>query len=299
MENTQNSNEKLQQLLDRIEAESGIALCAAADAAPDADAVERLAQMLRETPDAGTKMPLSRNALWQRLLDADASPEEIADGCTRLLIGAEDPYEMILIDFPAPVTASAWSVLEGMQERGLELVRVKDRQVVLLTAKKKADAEETIAERARTLSAMLDAEAMQLADIVFDAQVYAASALSAGYRYLSELLLAGRDVDPAGHVYDGARLGLAWLVRRIPKADRNAFRRRFFGTFDPAEMDEETRYAVEAFLRNGLSISDTAREIFVHRNTLVYRLDKFQRLSGLDVRQFSDALLVYIGLILG
>ncbi len=298
MEKTQNKVSELQRLLARIEAESGIALAPADGIEPDASAVEKFAQMLKLTADEGTKMPLSRNALWQRLLDADASPEEIADGCGRLLIGAEDPYEMILIDFPAPVTASAWSVLEGMQERGSELVRVKDRQVVLLTAKKKANGDETISERAHTLAAMLDAEAMQQADIVFDEQVFVAEHLSEGYRYLSELLFTGREVDPAGHVYDGARLGLACLVRKIPKADREVFRRRFFGTFDPADMDEETRYAVEAFLRNGLSIADTAREIFVHRNTLVYRLDKFQRLSGLDVRQFSDALLVYIGLIL-
>jgi len=56
------------------------------------------------------------------------------------------------------------------------------------------------------------------------------------------------------------------------------------------QFDEETLSTVNQFFQNNLNISETARQLYVHRNTLVYRLEKIQKLTGLDVRVFDDAL---------
>ena len=62
------------------------------------------------------------------------------------------------------------------------------------------------------------------------------------------------------------------------------------------QLDEETLSTVNLFFENSLNISETARKMYVHRNTLVYRLEKIQKITGLDVRVFDDALTFKIAL---
>ena len=68
------------------------------------------------------------------------------------------------------------------------------------------------------------------------------------------------------------------------------FLKEVFGERDVSEFEEETLSTVYKFFENNLNISETARQLYIHRNTLVYRLEKIQKLTGLDVRVFEDAL---------
>ena len=65
-----------------------------------------------------------------------------------------------------------------------------------------------------------------------------------------------------------------------------------------SQIDEETLSLINAFFDNDLSLAETARQTFIHRNTLIYRLDKFADLTGFDVRKFNDAITVKISLML-
>ena len=69
-----------------------------------------------------------------------------------------------------------------------------------------------------------------------------------------------------------------------------------FGGEFPEELDEETLMTVDKFFENNLNVSETARHLFVHRNTLVYRMEKLQKATGLDIRVFEDALTLKIAL---
>ena len=68
------------------------------------------------------------------------------------------------------------------------------------------------------------------------------------------------------------------------------FIKEVFGDYDPSTLDEEILTAVYQFMENDLNLSETSRQLFVHRNTLVYRLEKLQKTIGLDIRQFEDAM---------
>ena len=61
-------------------------------------------------------------------------------------------------------------------------------------------------------------------------------------------------------------------------------------------LDQETLFTINKFFENNLNVSETARQLFVHRNTLVYRLEKLQKTTGLDIRVFEDALTFKIAL---
>jgi len=85
------------------------------------------------------------------------------------------------------------------------------------------------------------------------------------------------------------KLGIARLMYNLPKELRQAFADDVLQGNAP-DFDEETLTTVDKFFENDLNVSETARKLYIHRNTLVYRLDKLQKMTGLDVRKFEDAI---------
>jgi carbohydrate diacid regulator len=69
-----------------------------------------------------------------------------------------------------------------------------------------------------------------------------------------------------------------------------------FGDNVPGEIDDEILSTVKKFFDNSLNVSETSRQLFIHRNTLIYRIEKLQKMTGLDVRVFDDALTLKIAL---
>ena len=74
------------------------------------------------------------------------------------------------------------------------------------------------------------------------------------------------------------------------------FLKEVFGDTIPDIFDEETTITIQKFFENNLNISETARQLYVHRNTLVYRLERIQKVLGLDIRVFEDAMLFKIAM---
>ncbi len=85
------------------------------------------------------------------------------------------------------------------------------------------------------------------------------------------------------------RLGIGRLIHQLPISLCEMFIQEVFGEKVP-EIDEETLATVDRFFENDLNISETARQLYIHRNTLVYRLERFEKAVGLDVRKFDDAM---------
>ena len=74
------------------------------------------------------------------------------------------------------------------------------------------------------------------------------------------------------------------------------FIKEIFDNRSPDDFDEETLSTIYKFFENNLNVSETARQLYIHRNTLVYRLDKIQKATGLDLRVFEDAITFKIAL---
>ncbi len=74
------------------------------------------------------------------------------------------------------------------------------------------------------------------------------------------------------------------------------FIKEIFVDVSPDDFDEETLETISKFFENNLNVSETSRQLFIHRNTLVYRLDKLDRATGLDLRVFDDAITFQIAL---
>ena len=91
-------------------------------------------------------------------------------------------------------------------------------------------------------------------------------------------------------------LGIGRLIYQLPINLCKIFIEEIFGENVPDDLDEETLNTINQFFENNLNVSETSRKLFVHRNTLVYRIEKLQKSTGLDLRNFDDALTFKIAL---
>ena len=91
-------------------------------------------------------------------------------------------------------------------------------------------------------------------------------------------------------------LGIGRLIYQLPLPLCKMFIKEIFDGKSPDEFDEETLVTINKFFENSLNVSETSRQLFIHRNTLVYRLDKLQKTTGLDLRVFEDAITFKIAL---
>ena len=91
-------------------------------------------------------------------------------------------------------------------------------------------------------------------------------------------------------------LGIGRLIYQLPIPLCKMFIREIFDGKSPDDFDEETLTTINKFFENSLNVSETSRQLYIHRNTLVYRLDKLQKSTGLDLRVFEDAITFKIAL---
>ena len=91
-------------------------------------------------------------------------------------------------------------------------------------------------------------------------------------------------------------LGIGRLIYQLPIPLCKMFIKEIFEGKSPDDFDEETLTTINKFFENSLNVSETSRQLYIHRNTLVYRLDKLQKSTGLDLRVFEDAITFKIAL---
>ncbi|MBO5290849.1 MAG: helix-turn-helix domain-containing protein, partial [Clostridia bacterium] len=106
----------------------------------------------------------------------------------------------------------------------------------------------------------------------------------------------GKVFDVEKSIVSYSNLGIVRLIYYLPTSLCNMFLSEVFkkGTMDA--LDHETLFTIQKFFENNLNISETSRKLFVHRNTLVYRLEKIKKLTGLDLREFDDAIVFKVAL---
>ncbi|OOC59435.1 PucR family transcriptional regulator [Paenibacillus ihbetae] len=128
--------------------------------------------------------------------------------------------------------------------------------------------------------------------------VNALHALPQAVNMLRETMTIGRTFQVKEHIHLSTGLHLERLVYSIPEYQRNLFLREYAAGHTDLFEDSETLSTLESFFELDCNVSETAKHLYIHRNTLLYRLDKIKQETGLDVRSFSDAVLVKITLLL-
>ena len=120
--------------------------------------------------------------------------------------------------------------------------------------------------------------------------------VSKSYKEAKLALDVGKIFFDEKDIVANSTLGIGRLIYQLPIPLCKMFIKEIFEGKSPDEFDEETLTTINKFFENSLNVSETSRQLYIHRNTLVYRLDKLQKSTGLDLRVFEDAITFKIAL---
>ena len=120
--------------------------------------------------------------------------------------------------------------------------------------------------------------------------------LSASFRESQVAIEVGKVFDTKKNIINYENLGIGRLIYQLPTTLCEMFLQEVFKKGSLESLDRETLMTIQAFFENNLNVSETSRKLFVHRNTLVYRLEKIRKLTGLDLREFEHAITFKVAL---
>ena len=120
--------------------------------------------------------------------------------------------------------------------------------------------------------------------------------LARSFKEAQVALEVGKVFDTEKTIVSYDNLGIARLIYQLPTTLCDMFLREVFKRGSIENLDQETLFTIQRFFENNLNVSETSRKLFVHRNTLVYRLEKIKKLTGLDLREFDDAIVFKVAL---
>lgn len=120
--------------------------------------------------------------------------------------------------------------------------------------------------------------------------------LAKSYKEAQIAIEVGKVFDTEKYVINYENLGIGRLIYQLPTTLCEMFLQEVFKKNPIDSLDQETLFTIHKFFENNLNVSETARKLFVHRNTLVYRLEKIKKITGLDLREFDDAITFKVAL---
>ncbi|MCI2050179.1 MAG: helix-turn-helix domain-containing protein [Lachnospiraceae bacterium] len=247
------------------------------------------------------KEKYDRNNFFQNLLLDNLLLVDIYNRAKKLHIENNVPRTIVMIEVEKTAEegeATASELLSGLYtaQNGDYLTAVDESSVILIKAVSSSD-DYASAEQAATVAVdMLNTEALLKVRASYGTIVNELKDLSRSYKEAKMAMDVGRIFYAGKHVISYNSLGIGRLIYQLPVNLCRIFLEEVFGDNPPSNLDEETLTTINAFFDNNLNVSETSRQLFVHRNTLVYRIEKLQKNSGLDIRCFDDALTFKIAL---
>jgi carbohydrate diacid regulator len=224
---------------------------------------------------------------------------DIYNRAKKLRIEAVVPRVVLLIETNGDVDNTASELLAGMYtvQNGDYVTAVDEASVILIKSLTESDTYEDIEQIATTIVDMMNTEAMLNARVAYGTIVGELKDLSKSYKEAKMALEVGKIFYAERNVNAYNTLGIGRLIYQLPVNLCHIFLEEIFGDNDVLDqLDEETLSTIAKFFENNLNVSETSRQLFVHRNTLVYRIEKLERSTGLDIRKFDDALTFKIAL---
>ncbi len=176
------------------------------------------------------------------------------------------------------------------------ITAVDENNVIVVKELSDGDVNKELEKAARSLNTYLTKEGIKEVRIAYGTIVHELKEVSRSYKEAKMALDVGKIFFDERDIIAYSELGIGRLIYQLPIPLCKMFIREIFGGKSPDEFDEETLTTIYKFFENSLNVSETSRQLFIHRNTLVYRLDKLQKSTGLDLRVFEDAITFKIAL---
>lgn len=176
------------------------------------------------------------------------------------------------------------------------ITAVDEKSIIIVKEVAENETYEALCKSAKGAKELLSSEGMPEVKIALGTIVDEIKDVSRSYKEAKMALDVGKIFYNERSVVAYSNLGIGRLIYQLPIPLCKMFIKEIFEGKSPDDFDEETLATINKFFENSLNVSETSRQLYIHRNTLVYRLDKLQKSTGLDLRVFEDAITFKIAL---
>ena len=234
-----------------------------------------------------------KNLLLDNLLLVD-----IYNRAKKLHIESEARRIVFVIETKHEKDTNALEIVRSLYQSNQKdfITAVDEKNIIFVKELASDEGYEEMNQVASTMLDMLNTEAMSSVHIAYGTIVNEIKDVSRSYKEARMALDVGKIFYEGSNIVGYNNLGIGRLIYQLPMPLCKMFINEIFGDKTPDDFDEETIATINKFFENSLNVSETSRQLFIHRNTLVYRLDKLQKATNLDIRNFDDAITFKIAL---
>lgn len=239
-----------------------------------------------------------RNSFMKNVILDNILPSDVMFRARELRLSIEGTRVVMLVRTQKSSESVLVDVLNGLFPESDKdfVIRVDDRDVAIVREIKSGTTMDQILQSAQELHDTIASEIMIKASVGISTIVETIPDLARAYREARIALEVGKVFDTEKNIISYDNLGIGRLIYQLPTTLCELFLNEVFKKESISALDSETIYTIQKFFENNLNVSETSRKLFVHRNTLVYRLDKIKKLTGLDLREFDDAIIFKVAM---
>jgi len=176
------------------------------------------------------------------------------------------------------------------------IININETDIALVKETKPGIDPKTIEKLATTIADTISGEFFVHANIGIGTTVNNLKDLARSFKEAQTALEVGKVFDNEKNIISYDNLGISRLIYQLPTTLCETYLKEVFKLGAIENLDQETLFTIQRFFENNLNVSETSRKLFVHRNTLVYRLEKIKKITGLDLREFDHAIIFKIAL---
>jgi len=237
------------------------------------------------------------NFIKNILLD-NILPGDIYLKARELYFNSDVSRTVILVRTPEPNDVSVYDILQNLfPDKSKDfIININENDIAIVKETQNGIGSKDMESLASTISDTISGEFFVHVVIAVGTTVDNLKDLARSFKDAQVALEVGKVFDAEKTIISYDNLGIARLIYQLPTTLCETFLHEVFKRGSIDSLDHETLYTIQRFFENNLNVSETSRKLFVHRNTLVYRLEKIKKITGLDLREFDHAIVFKIAL---
>lgn len=239
-----------------------------------------------------------RNNFIKNVVLDNILPGDVYIKARELHFNADVTRVSLLIRILSVNDVSAYDVIQNLfPDKQKDFVfNISERDIVLIKEIKSGIDTKDLEKLARSIVDTLSSEFYTKTTIGIGSAVVGVKDLARSFKEAQVAIEVGKVFDNEETIICYENLGVARLIYQLPTTLCETFLKEVFKAGSIESLDHETLFTIHKFFENNLNVSETSRRLFVHRNTLVYRLEKIKKITGLDLREFDHAIVFKIAL---
>jgi len=262
------------------------------------DIVGRMAKYQVETLISAYKDRFDKDSFLKSLIMDNLMLIDIFERSKKLHIGLEAKRVALIVEMKKKNQDDAIGTVKNLFSAAPSdgVIALTKKSIVVVKQLEDSEGLEVVEGVANRILNAVKSDTGEEPVIAFGSIVEDLKDVSKSFKEAKMAMEVGKIFQPDNKVISYNRLDVGRLIYQLPMPLCKMFLQEIFGNQSPQDFDEEMLTTINKFFENNLNVSETSRQLFIHRNTLVYRLDKIQKITGLDLRIFDDAITFKIAL---